>query len=220
MNHQVERELRELFSEDAQRAPSAETLAEMARRVVVRRRQTRRAWTGGILAAATATVAATVVAVVTATDRPADSQDDRLAASPRAVTGTALPDSGAGRCVEQYSSSAIAGRAFAFDGTVTTITPGQTDQSDSSLSLDAVTFTVNEWFVGGSDQTVTVDMMPPDPDGLGETPPIYDVGTRLLVGGEPRWGGAPLSDPVAWGCGFTRYYDDATADTWRAATAG
>jgi hypothetical protein len=220
MNQQVERELRELFSEDAQRAASSAALAEIARRVVARRRQTRRAWTGGILVAATATVAATVVAVVTASDRPADSRGDRLAASPRDATGTPLPDSGARRCVEQYSSSAIAGRAFAFDGTVTTITAGQTDQSDSSLALDAVTFTVNEWFVGGSDKTVTVDMMPPDPDGLAETPPIYDVGTRLLVSGEPRWGGAPLTDPVAWGCGFTRYYDDATADNWRAATAG
>lgn len=46
-------------------------------------------------------------------------------------------------------------------------------------------------------------------------PPSYGVGTRLLVSGEPRWGGTdPLRDAFAWGCGFTRYYDAQAATDW------
>ena len=48
--------------------------------------------------------------------------------------------------------------------------------------------------------------------------PAYQIGTRLLVSGTPRWGGAPLADPIAWGCGFTRYYSRATAAEWSTAT--
>jgi len=65
---------------------------------------------------------------------------------------------------------------------------------------------------------VTLDMTPPQPDrgqAVLESALSYGVGTRLLVSGEPRWGGAPLTDAIAWGCGFTRYYDPATADAWR-----
>jgi hypothetical protein len=43
------------------------------------------------------------------------------------------------------------------------------------------------------------------------------MGSRLLVSGEPRWGGTPLEDPIAWGCGFTRYYDSGTAKSWKQA---
>jgi hypothetical protein len=47
--------------------------------------------------------------------------------------------------------------------------------------------------------------------------PGYRIGTRLLVSGMPRWGGAPLADAIAWGCGFTRYYSPATAAAWATA---
>ena len=44
---------------------------------------------------------------------------------------------------------------------------------------------------------------------------VYDIGSRLLVSGEPRWEGSPLDAPIAWGCGFARYYDPQTAAVWR-----
>lgn len=46
-----------------------------------------------------------------------------------------------------------------------------------------------------------------------------DVGTRLLVSGEPRWGGEPLEDPLAWTCGFTQPWSEDAAAEWEAATA-
>jgi hypothetical protein len=72
----------------------------------------------------------------------------------------------------------------------------------------------------GSGPTVTVDITPPQAGrsiDMSELVPAYGVGTRLLVSGAPRWGGSALTDAIAWGCGFTRYYDEATANSWRAA---
>ena len=46
-----------------------------------------------------------------------------------------------------------------------------------------------------------------------------DPGVRLLVSGQPRWGGAPLDDPIAWPGGFTRLWDKGTADEWAATLA-
>jgi hypothetical protein len=120
-------------------------------------------------------------------------------------------------CVETYDLVRLKNRAFAFDGTVS-----QTDvmkpPADGTVALDgylAVTFHVNKWFRGGVQGTVTVDMIGPlmSPD----QELSYGVGSRLLVTGEPRFGGSPLKDAVAWGCGFTRYYDQATAASWRQA---
>lgn len=130
----------------------------------------------------------------------------------------AAPGGGAARCVEQYLPRAVDRRAFAFDGTVSDIAPTPAgDRRD--LGYVAVTFTVNEWFHGGQTDTVTVDMASPDAV-LSETAVSggsYEIGSRLLVSGEPRWGGQPLDDAVAWGCGFTRQYDPGTADRWRTA---
>lgn len=57
--------------------------------------------------------------------------------------------------------------------------------------------------------TVVVDLQAPARS--------YGLGSRLLVSGEPRWGGTALEDAIAWGCAFTRYYDPATANSWRRA---
>jgi hypothetical protein len=121
--------------------------------------------------------------------------------------------------VESYSLTAVARRAFAFDGTVVEIGPARTNRAGAELPLVAVTFHVNQWFHGGSSASVTVDMTQPITNGarapIDEAAPSYGVGTRLLVSGQPRWGGAPLDDPIAWGCGFTRYHDTDTAGLWR-----
>ncbi len=115
-----------------------------------------------------------------------------------------------------YSPERVAERAFAFDGTVTGIGPAQTNHSPAPvpLNLRSVTFRVNNWFKGGSAGTAVVDMDAPD---AGSTT-AYRIGTRLLVSGMPRWGGAPLTEAVAWGCGFTRYYSPSTAAAWATAT--
>jgi hypothetical protein len=125
-----------------------------------------------------------------------------------------MVETGSSSCVEGYSPATVRDRTFAFDGTVTAIGVSRTNRPGAALPLVAATFSVNRWFRGGSGPTVTVDIERP---GSGEDPaPAVEVGTRLLVSGEPRWGGAPLNDAIAWSCGFTRPYDNTTADTWRA----
>ncbi len=88
------------------------------------------------------------------------------------------------------------------------------------LPLRAVTFQVHEWFKGGDANSAVVDMTQPSTTakGIDETVPSYQVGTRLLVSGMPRWGGAPLDEAIARGCGFTRYYGPERAAEWAAAT--
>lgn len=136
-------------------------------------------------------------------------------------TGPLEDQSVAASCVESYSASTIGNRAFAFDGTVVMIGPGGTNKADKGvLDTAAVTFAVNEWFTGGASDTVTVDLMSPTSTIAGDDTPLYEEGSRLLVSGEPRWGGQPLDDAIAWSCGgFTRYYEQAVADEWRLGTA-
>jgi hypothetical protein len=126
-----------------------------------------------------------------------------------------LPN-GENRCVEFYAPNAVTRRAFAFDGVVVQVGSSVSDRGDEAdLGLPGVTFEVREWFSGGRADTVTVDMQPPgsaDPSDPGNA---YGIGSRLLVSGEARWGGSPLEHPIAWGCGFSRYYDPETATTWR-----
>lgn len=135
-----------------------------------------------------------------------------------------LSAAGAASCTESYSPDAVAARGFAFDGTVTHIGPARSNQAGSEhLDLAGVTFAVNEWFHGGSGSVVTIDMPRTSrsiSESISQPPPSYGVGTRLLVSGEPRWGGVPLADAIAWGCGFTRYYDAQSASEWRTAEAG
>jgi hypothetical protein len=144
----------------------------------------------------------------------------------RAKTRTgALADIGSMSCVNTYSPRTVADRAFAFDGTVVRIGPGATvGPAGGEIRYAAVTFRVNEWFRGGTSPEVTADMTPPSTSGRdvdtrsdeqGLT--SYGIGSRLLVSGEPRWGGPALKDAVVFGCGFTRYYDKQTASAWRQA---
>lgn len=124
--------------------------------------------------------------------------------------GTArIADSSAG-CVDEYSSETLRDRAFAFDGTVSAIGGGA---SSDDLYID-VTFQVNEWFRGDGAEEVSVQLMPSGTT-TSDGHVSYDVGTRLLVSGEPRWGGDPLEKPVAWACGFTREHTESAAVEWR-----
>ena len=120
-------------------------------------------------------------------------------------------------CVEIYGPTTLKHRAFAFDGTVTR-TSAMQPPADGSGALDGyltVTFKVDQWFRGGDQATVTLDMIGPAINSVQQM--SYGIGTRLLVSGEPRFGGRPLQAAIAWGCGFTRYYDRDTAALWHQA---
>ena len=80
---------------------------------------------------------------------------------------------------------------------------------EGDLGLPGVTFRVNQWFSGGEARTFRVDLQVPEDS--------FDIGSRLLVSGESRWGEADLADAIAWGCGFTRYHDAKTAREWQQA---
>lgn len=137
--------------------------------------------------------------------QPQESDPTRTPAP--SATGAFGDEEATASCVESYSPGAVAGRAFAFDGTVLSVGPSVSDRGDDAdLDLPGVTFDVHEWFVGEGPDRFTVDLAGAEP------------GTRLLVSGEERWGGGALAQPIAWGCGFTRYHDEQTADAWRAAT--
>ncbi|WP_161965218.1 hypothetical protein [Ornithinimicrobium cerasi] len=128
--------------------------------------------------------------------------------------GGPLPDGGAAACVESYSLDTLQNRGFAFDGIVVRLGPSVTDRGDDGdLNLVGVTFQVREWFDGGDADEVTVDLQVVG-EGTAEEDLPFRVGTRLLVSGEARWGGEPMDSPIAWGCGFTRYYDEETAKAW------
>jgi hypothetical protein len=119
----------------------------------------------------------------------------------------------ASSCASSYSQAALAERTWAFDGVATSIGAGD----DSHLGLVPVTtFRVKHWYKGGSGSVVTVQF------SFGNTEDQSlrgGIGTRLLVAGEPRWGGPPLDDPVAWGCGFTQKWSEQAEREWETAFA-
>lgn len=233
MSTSTEQQLRDLFDADAAAAPEGLDLGAAARHRVRRRRRIQAAW---ISAAATAAIVTAVGAFVL--DRPTGqpqaqtSSGTSVAHSPTSppitanlpsgrVPGGPLADTNPAQCVKEYSPTTLAENAFAFDGTVTSIGRGRTDRpSTEDSGLRSVTFQVNEWFKGGAGATAVVDMNDPllSGPGIDERLPAYQVGSRLLVTGMPRWGGAPLENAIAWGCGFTRYYSPEMAAQWATAT--
>jgi hypothetical protein len=141
-------------------------------------------------------------------------------ASPSAVpsrTGTspaprgAVFGSAAMSCVEDYSLRNLAARRFAFDGEIVSIGPSAIPDDPTDTYL-LVTFRVNHWYRGGAGEWITVAMMSPDANM--EAADTYRVGSRLLVTGEDRAGGELLTNPIVWGCGFTRWYGEADAADW------
>ena len=223
MSNPTEQQLRDLLAAEAAAVPPAVGLADGALRRVRRRRRVLATCVTGVATVAAVTVGVLVAggpgqpqqpSPAVASAGPASEESATGAETPAAVTAGAAAD-----CVEAYSPTAVAGRAFAFDGTVTEVGPPRTDRPGGEIDLAAVTFRVHTWFRGGIGDSVTVDM---DRSGgissIEPAMPAYEIGTRLLVSGESRWGGEPLEDPIAWSCGFTRPYDARTAAEWAAAT--
>ncbi|TKJ23452.1 hypothetical protein [Blastococcus sp. CCUG 61487] len=128
-----------------------------------------------------------------------------------AAQGGPLITGGSENCAVVYSPEAVRDQDFAFDGVVVGLGP-PVSEPPTPLDETGVTFAVQEWFHGGSGATVTVDIPArPTPEQPLDGVRSYDVGTRLLVSGVDRAADGPLAST----CGFTRYYDEQTAASWR-----
>jgi hypothetical protein len=238
---QTEQDLRELFASQASGAPTADGLADGALVKVRRRRSVQRGVLGGVGVLALAGVMLVSWTRADAPTLPGGPTPVAQGSSPSSTStpgslnpfapqgsptaGPAVGISGdAQSCAVEYSPAEVSLRAFAFDGTVVSIGAPLSNRAGSGvLPLAGVTFHVNDWFKGGSGDTVTVDMNQPSQAGntgssSSENGLGYAVGTRLLVSGEPRWGGAPLDAAIAWTCGFTREYSPPVAAQWAQAT--
>jgi hypothetical protein len=200
MNDQVEQHLRGVFREDASHAPAFGLTADEVMRPVRRQRRIRWATAGAAVPLAVAVAVGSVLARTPS--GPAGVAADRRGA---------LPDPGAADCAFAGSPAEVAARGMSFDGTVTAIA----DRPTTADGYVPVSFAVNEWFRGGDGTSVTVAMRPPLAPGViaGEPRPAYRIGTRLLLSGER--GDPAVGGMLAYGCGFTRYYDQQTATAWR-----
>jgi hypothetical protein len=120
-------------------------------------------------------------------------------------------------CVETYNSENLSGRSFAFDGTVLSIELRRDPRLPAGEDrVPWATFKVNRWFRGGAAPEIGVWIENLNAETSAGTIEA-EAGTRLLVAGEPRWGGGPLEDPFAWACGFTQPWTAEAAAEWEAA---
>jgi hypothetical protein len=167
-----------------------------------------------LASAAARLVGVVAVAVVCVAGCTSDSAG-RGAAPPSSATDVPSEVSAAAQgasCVETFSLDGLSGRSFAFDGTVVEVgrevDPKLEDDGSGVQPQRRARFEVAEWFTGGSGDTVLVWLQRD-----------VSVGDRLLVSGEPRWGGAPLDDAIQWECGWTVEHSSSAAAAWREATA-
>ena len=141
------------------------------------------------------------------------------------VTATGEPSvalgGGMARCAVRYDAAdleVLTDREVVFDGTVTAIgEPGEAGEHRFQHDVE-VTFEVHEWFVPDGPATVDVIMVAPGVISSNGTVD-YGVGSRLLIVAGSRTDSEPLDSPVAGYCGFSRTYDEPTADAWREAFA-
>lgn len=167
---------------------------------------------GGVRRLVTAAVLAGVVmtGACTGSDGPAARDETSSTTSTSTLIQKGPPSAaeeleGAGPdCVSTPETGSLKDRDFAFDGTVVSIEQAiDPKYPEPDVLIPRATFEVNEWFTGGSDETVQVWMQR-------EVTP----GERLLVTGAPRWGGDPLDDAIAWECGWTQPYTEVAATGW------
>lgn len=201
---QLEHHLRQTLVDDAANAPSADGLAAAATEIAGRRRRVRAWSTAALAVVATAGLAATFITL------SSDPSEHRRSALRGAVAI-------GGDCAAQYSTTTLQTMPIAFDGTVSSIGSERSYDGVSELPLISVTFAVREWFRGGTTSTIAVEMSPPDAAASvnDNASTAYGVGTRMLVSGVPKATSPSGDTTVAWGCGFTRYYDESTASLWR-----
>lgn len=103
------------------------------------------------------------------------------------------PIAGAAMCAEFYDLGTLEDRDIAFDGTL------------KSVSRDKVTFTVHNWYTGGSGDSVTLQAEGLIPGTITSLGASLAVDQRYLVSG---------SGGNVWACGFTMTYDTGIAEDW------
>ena len=114
-----------------------------------------------------------------------------------------------GDCATVYSPDTLTQRGWAFDGTITNFGTEATGRRARTATFD-----VHRWFRGDRTDTVTVRFDFPTVNL--DSAPARDatVGQRFLVTG----GTAPASDGqaplIAYGCGYTQPWGEATAELW------
>ena len=133
-----------------------------------------------------------------------------------------------GSCVEVYSVETLKNRSFAFDGTITAVEP----RPDTAMggygegegpTMPWATFKVNRWYKGGSGGEAGVWLRGAQIGGT-DAPVTSgrsitaEVGTRLLVAGEPIGVGDAPEEWIAWLCGFTQPYTPEAAAAWETAS--
>lgn len=97
----------------------------------------------------------------------------------------------------------LAGRSWAFDGTITEVVPPKDPESEKPEDIvTEVTFAVNHWYKGGSGEAVTV-LTYNSPGSVASTEDVDpSIGARILASGE---------DVYLWGCGFSMAYTEENA---------
>lgn len=176
------------------------TLLRSVRTTMARRQRRRRRTRVAVIALSAAVVATVLVGGIWMT-----SPTIPVTTSP-GMTG-ALPQSASQSCVYEYSAKTLAERDWAADVTVEEIKL----RRGASWESAQVIMRVNAWYRGGGDgSTSTMSVTMPSPWTAEDAPPAYGIGTRLLASGD-------RSDATTWGwaCGFTRYYDEASALNWK-----
>jgi hypothetical protein len=135
-------------------------------------------------------------------------------------------DNGMAMCMD-WESWIASSDVFAFDGTVKSIEIRDVpNEFEPGYQEYFVTFDVNEWYRGGEGDEVSVwfsSLWLAESDMIIEADDaeLVRTGTRLLVSGGSRTGGAALEDPVAGTmCGNTKFYSSETAGEWSEAFAG
>jgi hypothetical protein len=220
MTDQLEHELKQLFAEEAGRAPQEPDLIGGVRHLV-RRRKVRRGWASVVLIAASA---AGVLLISGGTlgdgDAPSSPAISTSASRTSAQHSSKNPQLGpvpvpaSASCIIYSPHNVSTLAEFALDGTVRTIGPQRPSQSEAYPAVIPTTITVNEWYHGGSADAITVDI--PTGPSIDPTAPPFRVGSRLLISGSKAQTDSESSE-LAWGCGYTRYYDKSTAIAWRTA---
>jgi hypothetical protein len=114
-----------------------------------------------------------------------------------------------GRCVEQYSADTLPNRDYAFEGVVAAVDPPANSDPDPGGSATTVTFDVQRWFWGGTEDRVSLKTyaVPPVSTEAVEA----SIGAHVLVSGDAEF---------FWSCGFTKPFSEGAAGEFEAAAAG
>ncbi len=122
----------------------------------------------------------------------------------RTLVDPIVAEEGLGSCAERFGEDTLAGRQWAFEGTVSAIR--EPEAMDAPYEVD---FAVARWFHGGDATTITVR--------------TYDVSGTSFAGDLALAEGYHLlasgDDEFLWGCGFSMMYSQEGAELFERAFA-